>query len=575
MVKLPETQRAVQLVGPDKLVLNKTKEVFRPGQHQILCRVEAVGLCFSDLKLLKQFSSHVRKSEIISGIEPDVLKEIPSYVPGQKTTVPGHETVVRIEAVGAGVENFKTGERYLVQTDYRWLRTARSNAAFGYNFEGALQEYVLMDERVITSPQSESMLLPVGENLSASAVALIEPWACVEDAYASEQRTRIKADGQMLVVADVEPSADALRDLFNRYGKPAQIIWISPYQPPVELADEIQRVASVSELADTDFDDVIYFGSEPNTVEAIFAKVAANGLLNIVLCNGRFGRDVVTPVGRVHYGGIRIIGSTGFDPAESMEIIPDNGEIRAGDRINPPDVWRVNVIGAAGPMGTMHVIRNICQGLERVSIFAGDIDDDRLAKLTKIAEPLAEKNGVEYRAYNPNKAEIALEFDYTILMVPVPDLVTASVRSCRERGIINIFAGIPATVRGRIDLDTYIEKQLYFVGTSGSTLEDMKRMLTKVESGRLDTNVSVAAVCGLEAAAEGIRAVENRLIAGKIIVYPACRGLGLVRLEELNEKLPSYGSALRRDEPEAAECLNNGLWTKQAENTLLEMYKNS
>jgi threonine dehydrogenase-like Zn-dependent dehydrogenase len=116
MANLPETQDAVQLVGPDELVLNKSKEVFRPGRHQILCRVEAVGLCFSDLKLLKQFSSHVRKSKIVSGIDSEVLKEIPSYVPGEAATVPGHETVVRIEAIGTGVEKFKPGGRFLVQT---------------------------------------------------------------------------------------------------------------------------------------------------------------------------------------------------------------------------------------------------------------------------------------------------------------------------------------------------------------------------------------------------------------------------------------------------------------------------
>jgi threonine dehydrogenase-like Zn-dependent dehydrogenase len=174
MTNLPKTQYAVQLVGPDELVLNRSKEVFRPGRHQILCRVEAVGLCFSDLKLLKQFSSHVRKSEIVSGLDLDVLKEIPSYVPGLAPTVPGHETVVRIEVVGPRVENFKPGQRYLVQTDYRWLHTASSNAAFGYNFEGALAEYVLMDERVITSPQGDSMLLPVGEEFSGSAIMLFE-----------------------------------------------------------------------------------------------------------------------------------------------------------------------------------------------------------------------------------------------------------------------------------------------------------------------------------------------------------------------------------------------------------------
>ena len=544
MANLPETQYAVQLVGPDALVLNKSKKVFSPGPHQVLCRVEVVGLCFSDLKLLKQFSCHVRKSEIVSGIDPEVLEEIPSYVPGDAPTVPGHETVVIVEAVGPQVENFKSGQRYLVQTDYRWLRTASSNAAFGYNFEGALQEYVLMDERVITSPEGDSMLIPVWPELSASAVALAEPWACVEDAYVSKERTCLKKGGQMLVVVDTEVPKDLLEKLFNRYGEPEQL----------DKFDIRHSTFDISNLYDAGYDDVIYFGSVPKTVEALFAKLASQGLLNIVLCGGRFGRDVVTIIGRVHYGGIRIIGTRGCDPAESMQIIPDTGEIRPCDKIN--------IVGAGGPMGTMHVIRNICQGIEGISVFAGDVDQTRLANLTKIAEPLARKNGIEYRPYNSTKGDIAEDFDYTVLMAPIPDLVAVSVHTAAESGIINIFAGIPATVTAKLDLDAYIEKQLYFIGTSGSTLDDMKRMLEKVQTGRLDTNVSVAAICGLEGATDGIRAVENRTIAGKIMVYPCCHGLGLTRLDELEEKMP-----------EVAECLNNGLWNKQAEQALFRRYQ--
>ncbi len=340
--EIPEAQYAVQLVGPDKLVLNKSKEVFRPGRHQILCRVEAVGLCFSDLKLLKQFSSHVRKSEIVSGIDLEILKEIPSYVPGEAPTVPGHETVVRIEAVGPAVENFKPGQRFLVQTDYRWLRTATSNGAFGYNFEGALAEYVLMDERVITSPQGDSMLLPVGEELSGSAIALVEPWACVEDAYVSAERTSLKTDGNMLIVADTEVTENTFGNLFSSYGKPAQITWLSEAPIPPELDLLAGRAKSVSALTDVGYDDIIYFGSDAKVVEALFAKVAANGILNIVLCGDRLGRDVVTTVGRVHYGGIRIVGTTDSDPAESMKVIPDTDEIRPGDKIN--------VVGAAATL---------------------------------------------------------------------------------------------------------------------------------------------------------------------------------------------------------------------------------
>jgi threonine dehydrogenase-like Zn-dependent dehydrogenase len=556
VANLPKTQYAVQLIGPDKLVLNKSKKVFPPGRHQILCRVEAVGLCFSDLKLLKQFSSHVRKSEIVSGIDLEILKEIPSYVPGEAPTIPGHETVVRIEAVGPAVENFKPGQRFLVQTDYRWIRTATSNAAFGYNFEGALAEYVLMDERIITTPQGDSMLLPVGEELSGSAVALVEPWACVEDAYVSAERMSLKTDGHMLIVADTEVTEDTFQNSFSRYGRPNQITWLSEAPIPAELELMADRATSISALADAGYDDIIYFGSDAKVVEALFAKIALNGLLNIVLCGGKFGREVVTTVGRVHYGGIRIIGTTGSDPAESMKVIPDTDEIRPGDKIN--------IVGAGGPMGMMHVIRNICQGVEGVSVFASDVDDNRLAALTRIAGPLAEKHAIVYKAYNPISDMIAEAFDYTALMAPIPALVAASVPNAAERGLINIFAGIPATVTAEIDLDAYIKKQLYFIGTSGSTLEDMKRMLEKAESGRLDTNLSVAAVCGLAGATNGIRAVEDRSIAGKIVVYPACKDLPLVPLEKMSKKMP-----------EVAGCLNKGLWTREAEQKLLEMYQNS
>jgi hypothetical protein len=396
------------------------------------------------------------------------------------------------------------------------------------------------------------MLLHASEDLSGSAVALVEPWACVEDAYASTERSSLKTDGHMLIVADVDVPGNALEDLFSRYVKPAKITWVSSSSLP-DLGIPIEKAATVNELTDAGYDDVIYFGSIPEVVETLFSKVALKGILNIVQCGGKFGRDIVAMVGRVHYGGIRIIGTTGSNPADSMEIIPETDEIRPGDKIN--------VVGAGGPMGMMHVIRNICQSVEDISVFGSDVDDGRLAALTKIAAPLAEKNGVQYKPYNPTKEKSSETFDYTAIMAPIPALVAAAVHDSAERGLINIFAGIPATVTGEIDLDAYIEKQLYFIGTSGSTLEDMKLMLAKAESGRLDTNLSVAAISGFEGATAGIRAVENRSIAGKIIVYPACRDLGLVTLKEMLEKMP-----------DVAECLNDGLWTKQAEEKLLEKY---
>jgi len=533
MSVIPPKQQAVQLVGPDELRLNTAKPVIDPGPHQLLARVEVTGLCFSDLKLLKQFSGHARKSPICEGIDAAALGEMPNYVPGGKPAVPGHETVVRIVEIGPGVTRHKAGERFLVQTDYRWLPTASSNAAFGYNFEGALQEYVLFDERVITSPEGESMLIPVPEDLSGSALALVEPWACVEDAYAEVQRRRLKDGGRLLLVGESEPDPAMLQAL---PGKPAAV--------------ETATAARLGAFGDGRFDDILYFGAEAATLEKLFAKLAAGGLLLIMQQGGRFARAAVVPVGRFHYGGIRVSGTAGGDPMAALEAIPATAEIRPGDK--------VNVIGAAGPMGSMHVIRLLSLGVAGVEVHAGDLNDERLEHLRALAGPLAQKNGLKLALYNPGRDKPAVAFDYIVMMAPVPALVPQAMAMAGKGAIINIFAGIPAEKTAALDLNAVVDRQLYFVGTSGSTLEDMKSVLAKVVSRQLDTNLSVAAVCGLEGAIDGIRAVEKNLLSGKILVYPSVRGLSLTPLEKL------------RGVP-----LENGRWTRQSEDALLQLYGKS
>lgn len=541
---LPSIQRAVQLVGPDELRLNAEKPVMTPGPNQILCRVVVVGLCFSDLKLLKQFSGHVRKSAVVSGIDPAVLAEIPSYVPGEKATVPGHEPVVEIVRVGQAVTHFKPGERYFIQADWRWLKTENSNGAFGYNFEGALQEYVLIDERIAISPEGESMLLPapVGDR-SASAFGLVEPWACVEDSYQVEERRHLKAGGRMLVVADGGATTTIDEAFFTNFGRPAEIVRLEG----AAVGDGLKNAP------DGAFDDVAYFGHDADTLEAIFPKLAKNALINIVLGGGRFSRAVQTPLGAVHYRGVRITGDAGRDAAAGLQRIPATGEIRPGDKIH--------VVGAGGPMGVMHVVRNLCQGVKGVTVYAADLSDERLAILSKIAAPLAKERGVGYRPYNSKTETLDVAWNYPVIMAPVPALVAAAVDQGAEHAVINIFAGIPADRSGAIDLNAYLVKKQYFIGTSGSVMNDMKIVLAKVESGQLDTNVSVAAVSGLDGAVEGIRAVERQEIPGKIMVYPACRGLGLTRLEELGKHLPAV-----------AAKLVDGVWTREAEEALLAHY---
>ena len=89
MTQLPSVQHAIQIVGVDEIVHNTSKAVDPVGPHQMMLEVESCGICFSDTKLLHAFDSHPRKTDVIAGISPEALAEIPGYKPGGLPTVPG------------------------------------------------------------------------------------------------------------------------------------------------------------------------------------------------------------------------------------------------------------------------------------------------------------------------------------------------------------------------------------------------------------------------------------------------------------------------------------------------------
>lgn len=549
MAERPKTQTAVQLVGADELRLNREKPVPEPGPHQFLVQTEAVGLCFSDMKLLHQFDGHVRKGPVVSGLDATVLDQMPNYVPGSAPTVPGHEVACRVVAVGEGVRHYHVGDRFIVQADYRPFRTANSNGAFGYNFEGGLQEYVLMDERVVGDPADEhGFMIPVPADRPASAVALVEPWACVENSYVTSDRRGPKADGALLIVAR---SNEQLQEAFRAAGYPEEnanpggdvvlrtrsdggsaVGICAPDVPASALAEGIRG------KADEAFDDIWTYESNPELIEALDPKLRKGGVLAVL--GGPIGRPVSLDVGRLHYGGTRFVG--GPRPEVAYAIIPATGEIRPQDR--------VLVVGAGGPMGQMHVIRALL-GFPDAEVVASDTSPERLAALDRKVAPL----GGRYRSVLASDLSAAETFDVIALMAPVPALVSDAIRRARPDGIVNVFAGIPAGTRHPIDLDAIVEKRLYVFGTSGSEPRDMRLVLSKLIAQKLDTNLSVAAVSGMAGAIDGLRAVENRTLDGKIVVYPSLPDLPLTPLSDL----PAFVRAK----------LNAGSWTAAAEAELL------
>jgi L-sorbose 1-phosphate reductase len=292
----------------------------------------------------------------------------------------------------------------------------------------------------------------------------------------------------------------------------------------------------------------VYFGAKKAVIEVLNDKLAARGILNLVLGGKRVGAPVNVGVGRVHYGLTRWTGTTGSDCAVSYRHIPRTGELREGETLL--------VIGAGGAMGQMHVLRAISAGIAGVSLIGTEMDES-LARLSAKATPLAAARKVPLRLVNTRTASAGGPFSYFALMAPVGALVVSAIQDAADGAIINIFAGIPATVKHELDLDTYVARRVFMFGTSGSTIEDMKIALGRVVNGAFDPDVSVDAISGMRGAEAGIAALENRSLAGKIMVYPWLKDVGLIALKDLAVTFPTV-----------AAKLDGGTWCKAAEDEL-------
>jgi hypothetical protein len=389
-------------------------------------------------------------------------------------------------------------------------------------------------------------LIPVGPEPAAAAVALVEPWACVEAAYAWGERQTLKPGGKLLVVVSGGRTAAGLETLLAQ-ATPESVTAVGE----LTLSHPVRTLASIAALAGERFDDIVYFGADADTIEQLELLLGPGAVLDIVLGGEQVARPVFMDVGRVHYDLIRYVGTPGDDASVGYGYIPPSAEIRKGEH--------AAIIGAAGPMGLMHVIRTLVSGVPGIEVEAVDVDDARLSHLEATVAPVAAKHGVPIGFANSKRETLPGGYSYVAVMVPVAPLLVAAIGMAGPGAIVNAFAGFPIGTKAEVELNSLLEQQIYLVGTSGSRIRDMRAMLAKVEAGVVDTNVSLDAVTGLEGVPDALNAVLNRTLTGKIMVYPTL-DLGLTRIADLGERFP-----------EVAAAFPSGLWNRAAEEKLLQL----
>jgi hypothetical protein len=134
-------------------------------------------------------------------------------------------------------------------------------------------------------------------------------------------------------------------------------------------------------------------------------------------------------------------------------------------------------------------------------------------------------------------------------------------------GMMVLFAGVPNGTVGAVNLSNVYLSNAQYTGTSGLTIDDQASVMERRVAGTLSPGRSVAAIGGLETAAEAIESVIEGKYPGKVVIFPQIRNLPLTGLKELKERLPEVAAKLGEDlmwTNEAEEMLIEKMWEKPA-----------
>ncbi len=538
---LPKEMLAWQLFGAGMEAFGENEKpsvipVPLYSDDELLMKVEAIGLCFSDVKLIRAGEEHPR-------VIVDDLKKEP--------VIPGHEAVLSIVGVGKNLEDkFKLGERFIIQAD---IFFHGKGLAYGYAINGGMAQYSVMTEPILNGDDG-CYLLKITDNLTVSEAALIEPWTCVIAAYRIIFRTEIKNSGLMRVVGAGSPSDEVIANLFSKNTVPAKIITSNidrRLKEEIELLAkeynfEVENDDNCSEAAD----DLIVVGNHPvEKIEALSRQLKMNGVFCLAGDYDDLEADI--DVGSIHYKAWRYVGTKSNDVAEAYKNNTRKTIKKDGS------VW---LPGGAGAMGQMHTQLALEMDDGPKKVVVTDMDDNRLEKLKDHLQGKADAKGIEFITLNPKSFENEDAFnaklcelsdggfDDIVMLVPVPAVLAGAAKMLGEGGLMNIFAGIPAGKSATVNIGKIVSQGQRFIGSSGSSMDDIRHTLELTETGKLAPVYALAAIGGMNSLKEGMQALIDAKFAGKTVVYPHAVDLPLTAVVDVDSVCEGAAATLENGE---------------------------
>jgi len=159
--------KAARLFGPNDLRVQDIP-VPEPGPGEVLLRTASASVCGTDIRMLKH--GHV-------------------FATPEAPLVIGHEMAGVVAKLGAGVSGYHVGQRVCVAPNYNPVASRLTVAgdghldpgyrALGIHEDGAFAEFV----RIPALAVQQGNIFPIPDHVSFTEAALVEPMACVYNAY--------------------------------------------------------------------------------------------------------------------------------------------------------------------------------------------------------------------------------------------------------------------------------------------------------------------------------------------------------------------------------------------------------
>jgi threonine dehydrogenase-like Zn-dependent dehydrogenase len=297
-----------------------------PGPDEALVRIDAVGICASDVKIINQGERHIRLRGRDLAADPVVL---------------GHEVALTVVRPGERrAAAFPPGSRWTVNPD---IYVGGVNTSYGFKIPGGYQQYQVLPAAVL-----DGWMLPLSGSVGYAQAALTEPWACVYFAYGNHRPHRGVARGGTAWYLGAGPVglmhiekgiSDGAGRIVVSERNPARLERVRRVLGPRagQRGIELILVDAATDdptrhLPPSGADDILILAPVPELVTAALPHLARNGVMNVFAgFPDRAKSELPVNFYDLHYKNAVVISTSGAGGRSMEEALADS----AAGKIDP------------------------------------------------------------------------------------------------------------------------------------------------------------------------------------------------------------------------------------------------